>query len=174
MVRAHGTFRSAPGHVPRSGFPVITDRMVKYIANSAAKNMSSLANQTMMPTLTRSGRFATPCAGVGTELRFAVAVATGALLRHPAPVRTRPPEKRRISVRIGRPSGPVPQPARDQGVTVAHRAPRATIRRAQAAVQPETWAVTAFAPPAGHPPTATTSTPEQRNCYVRATQGSGR
>src|SRR5690242_15610383 len=33
-----------------------TDRIVKYIANSPAKNMSSLDNQTIVPTLTMLGR----------------------------------------------------------------------------------------------------------------------
>jgi hypothetical protein len=35
-----------------------TERIVKYIANNAAKNMSSLDNQIMVPTLTRFGRLA--------------------------------------------------------------------------------------------------------------------
>jgi hypothetical protein len=35
-----------------------TERIVKYIANNAAKNMSSLDNQMMVPTLTRFGRLA--------------------------------------------------------------------------------------------------------------------
>ena len=38
----------------------LTDRIVKYIANSAAKNISSLDNQTMVPTLTRLGRVREP------------------------------------------------------------------------------------------------------------------
>ncbi|GII60010.1 hypothetical protein Skr01_00950 [Sphaerisporangium krabiense] len=36
--------------------PRLTDRIVKYIANSAAKNMSSEDSQTIVPTLTRFGR----------------------------------------------------------------------------------------------------------------------
>src|ERR1700749_5102557 len=39
-------------------WPLSTERIVKYIANSAAKNMSSLDNQMMVPTLTRFGRLA--------------------------------------------------------------------------------------------------------------------
>ena len=39
-------------------WPLSTDLMVKYIANSAAKNISSEDNQTMVPTLTRLGRLA--------------------------------------------------------------------------------------------------------------------
>jgi CheY-like chemotaxis protein len=52
--------------------------MVKYIANSAAKNMSSEDSQTMVPTLTRFGRVVGDRGGI-----FVVdAVATGSLLRH--------------------------------------------------------------------------------------------
>src|ERR1700749_4709661 len=39
-------------------WPLSTERIVKYIANSAAKNISSLDNQMMVPTLTRFGRLA--------------------------------------------------------------------------------------------------------------------
>src|ERR1700760_4306334 len=39
-------------------WPLSTERIVKYIANSAAKNMSSLDNQMMVPTLTRFGLLA--------------------------------------------------------------------------------------------------------------------
>ena len=38
--------------------PLSTERMVKYIANSAAKNISSEDNHTIVPTLTRFGRLA--------------------------------------------------------------------------------------------------------------------
>src|ERR1700689_3425596 len=38
--------------------PLSTERIVKYIANSAAKNMSSLDNQMMVPTLTKFGLLA--------------------------------------------------------------------------------------------------------------------
>src|SRR5699024_5346876 len=130
MVDAHGTFRWASGQAPRSGSPVITDRMVKYIANSAAKNMSSLASQTMVPTLTRSGRFAAPCAGVGAVFGFAVAVATGALLRHLAQRRTRPPVRRRISTIIDGSEKPGHPPARDSDVTVAIGPAGALLRHA--------------------------------------------
>ena len=51
---------------------------MKYIANSAAKNMSSEDSQTMVPTLTRFGRLA----GVRGVVSVTVAVATGSLLRH--------------------------------------------------------------------------------------------
>ena len=40
----------------RSRGGVVTDRIVKYIANRAAKNISSLESQTMVPTLTMLGR----------------------------------------------------------------------------------------------------------------------
>src|SRR6185437_2128058 len=39
-------------------WPLSTERIVKYIANRPAKNMSSLDNQIMVPTLTRFGRLA--------------------------------------------------------------------------------------------------------------------
>jgi CheY-like chemotaxis protein len=53
--------------------------MVKYIANSAAKNMSSEDSQTIVPTLTRFGRLVGDRGGIFV----ADAVATGSLLRHP-------------------------------------------------------------------------------------------
>ncbi|GAA3426600.1 hypothetical protein GCM10018953_37830 [Streptosporangium nondiastaticum] len=52
--------------------PMLTDRMVKYIANSAAKNMSSEDSQTIVPTLTRSG-LRDECAVVVVEIADAVA-----------------------------------------------------------------------------------------------------
>src|ERR1700749_547207 len=39
-------------------WPLSTERIVKYIANKAAKNISSLDNQMMVPTLTRFGLLA--------------------------------------------------------------------------------------------------------------------
>src|SRR6185295_7059939 len=54
FTAAKGRLSSAWGHSPPA--PVVTDRMVKYIANSAAKNMSSDDNQTIVPTWTRLGR----------------------------------------------------------------------------------------------------------------------
>src|SRR5689334_11874875 len=38
-----------------------TERMVKYIANRPAKNMSSLASHTIVPTWTRFGRLTVAC-----------------------------------------------------------------------------------------------------------------
>src|SRR3984957_7501108 len=69
-------FRCAPGH--GSDWPLSTDLMVKYIANRAAKNISSEESQMMVPTLTRFGLLA----GV-RGLVWTVAVATRTLLRHP-------------------------------------------------------------------------------------------
>ena len=43
---------------PGQSWPLSTDLMVKYIANSAAKNISSEDSQTMVPTLTRLGLLA--------------------------------------------------------------------------------------------------------------------
>src|SRR5213592_4891407 len=41
----------------------LIDRTVKYIANSAAKNISSLESHTIVPTLTTFGRIREPCDG---------------------------------------------------------------------------------------------------------------
>ncbi|GAA1517242.1 hypothetical protein GCM10009677_58200 [Sphaerisporangium rubeum] len=54
----------------------MTDRIVKYIANSAAKNMSSEDSQTIVPTLTRLGRRDDAAVVVVT----ADAVATGSII----------------------------------------------------------------------------------------------
>ncbi|GAA2891019.1 hypothetical protein GCM10010517_55300 [Streptosporangium fragile] len=59
---------------------MLTDRMVKYIANSAAKNMSSEDSQMIVPTLTRSG-LRDECAVVFGEI--ADAVATGSIIAAP-------------------------------------------------------------------------------------------
>src|SRR5487761_1118038 len=67
--------RCAPGHLIPS--PLSTGRMVKYIANSAAKNISSEDSQMMVPTLTRLGLLAGPCG----DVCVALAVATRTLLR---------------------------------------------------------------------------------------------
>ncbi|GGT07321.1 hypothetical protein GCM10010156_75750 [Planobispora rosea] len=59
---------------------MLTDRMVKYIANSAAKNMSSEDSQTIVPTLTMSGlldEWAVVVVGI------ADAVATGSIIAAP-------------------------------------------------------------------------------------------
>src|ERR1700683_1417773 len=75
LVVASGRSSLTGGHAwPR---PLSTERTVKYIANSAAKNISSEDSQTIVPTLTRFGLLA--------DVRGAtsvVAVATGPLLRH--------------------------------------------------------------------------------------------
>ncbi|GAB1817284.1 hypothetical protein HerbRD11066_04480 [Herbidospora sp. RD11066] len=55
LTVANGTFRCAPGQLAGS-WPTLTERMVKYIANSAAKNMSSEDSQMIVPTLTKLGR----------------------------------------------------------------------------------------------------------------------
>ncbi|GIH96461.1 hypothetical protein Psi01_70910 [Planobispora siamensis] len=59
---------------------MLTDRMVKYIANSAAKNMSSEDSQTIVPTLTKSGLL-DEWAVVVVEI--ADAVATGSIIAAP-------------------------------------------------------------------------------------------
>src|SRR5579863_307892 len=60
-------------------WPLSTERIVKYIANSAAKNMSSLDSQMMVPTLTRFGRLA----GVRGTGSVTDAVATKVIITTP-------------------------------------------------------------------------------------------
>ncbi|GAA4624464.1 hypothetical protein GCM10023113_13600 [Cellulomonas oligotrophica] len=57
-------------------------RTVKYMANRPAKNMSSLASQTIVPTETGLGRF-TVTWGAGREA--AVAVVTSAIIADAGP-----------------------------------------------------------------------------------------
>src|SRR5436309_11156745 len=56
----------------------LTARIVKYIANSAAKNISSLDSHTMVPTLTTLGLVSDPCDGTFSR---AVAEATRRFLQ---------------------------------------------------------------------------------------------
>ena len=53
LTAANGTLSSSVSSAQISG---LTARSVKYIANRAAKNISSLASQTMVPTATLFGR----------------------------------------------------------------------------------------------------------------------
>src|SRR6516164_6008285 len=76
--------RCAPGQGRPS--PLSTERMVKYIANNAAKNMSSEDSHTMVPTLTRFGLLAGERGGVCV----ADAVATKAIITTPR--RRAPPD----------------------------------------------------------------------------------
>src|SRR6266571_8127395 len=75
LVVASGILSLTGGQgLPR---PMSTERIVKYMPNSAAKNISSEDSQTIVPTLTRLGRL------VGVRgVTSVVAVATGPLLRH--------------------------------------------------------------------------------------------
>ncbi len=73
LTAANGTLSSAVFCSHRS---VLTDRIVKYDANSAAKNISSLDSQMMVPTLTMLGRSWCPWR---REAGMVVAVATGSL-----------------------------------------------------------------------------------------------
>src|SRR5579862_276000 len=66
--------------------PLSTERMVKYMAKSAAKNISSDDSQMIVPTLTRFGRLA-----VGRGATSVDAVTTGPLLRQRVGVRTPTP-----------------------------------------------------------------------------------
>ncbi len=56
IAPSNGTLRCTSD----GGHTSLTDRIVKYIANKAAKNMSSEANQTITPTLTMLGRTIDP------------------------------------------------------------------------------------------------------------------
>src|SRR5664280_1104799 len=56
--------------------PVFTDRIVKYIANSAAKNINSDESHTIVPTLTMFGLVTDPWEGICSN---ADAVVTGAI-----------------------------------------------------------------------------------------------
>src|SRR5215212_1543457 len=59
-----------------------TDRIVKYIANSPAKNISSLESQTIVPTEAMFGRLTTACVG---PVSTADAVATQSSMALTAP-----------------------------------------------------------------------------------------
>ena len=74
LTVANGTLSSAVFCAHSSG---LTARIVKYDANSAAKNISSLESQTIVPTLTMLGRSWCPCR---REAGIAVAVATGVIM----------------------------------------------------------------------------------------------
>ena len=68
LTLANGMFSSCVSCAHSSG---LTARKVKYIANSAAKNMSSLDSHTMVPIETMLGRLAGACAyaaGVGVAV----------------------------------------------------------------------------------------------------------
>src|SRR3954453_13440105 len=71
---AYGTFSSVGG----CGHPVVDRaRAVKYIANRPAKNISSLASQTIVPTLTMFGRVRECTREVSKVLLATGAVVTG-------------------------------------------------------------------------------------------------
>src|SRR6266550_1567493 len=76
LIEPSAISRCAPGHSWPE--PLTTDLTVKYIANRAAKNISSEDSQTMVPTLTRLGLLAGDRGAVST-----VAVVTKQLLRQP-------------------------------------------------------------------------------------------
>src|SRR5215475_1758072 len=86
LAMARARSRSAFGQGwPR---PLSTERIVKYMANSAAKNISSDDSQMMVPTLTRLGRLVTPRGGATSR----DAVTTRSLLRHRVGVRSPTPQ----------------------------------------------------------------------------------
>ena len=73
LTAANGTFSSAVFCSQSAG---LTDRIVKYDAKRAAKNISSLESQMMVPTLTMLGRSWCPWR---REAGMVCAVATGSL-----------------------------------------------------------------------------------------------
>ena len=87
MIEANGMLRcSVLLAQPRSGW---TDRTVKYIANSAAKNISSEDSQTMVPTTDHVGSVGRMRRGARAD---AVAVATARIITAaPARVATATP-----------------------------------------------------------------------------------
>src|ERR1700761_8220310 len=86
LVEPSGMLRWAMGQ--GRPWPLSTERIVKYIANSAAKNISSLDNQMMVPTLTRFGRLA----GVRGTGSVRDAVATNAIITTPRRGRAADPQ----------------------------------------------------------------------------------
>src|SRR5690348_1810177 len=68
-------------------------RIVKYIANSAAKNISSLESQTMVPTLTMLGLVREPCDGTFSR---ALAEATPRFLQPDGTARATTPGASRL------------------------------------------------------------------------------
>src|SRR5664279_2451967 len=74
--------------------PLLTALIVKYIANSAAKNINSDDNQTMVPTATMFGRVGGPWPGV---VSIATALATSDIVRSAPRQGDRPPDASDLS-----------------------------------------------------------------------------
>ncbi|GAA2832454.1 hypothetical protein GCM10010441_66340 [Kitasatospora paracochleata] len=83
FVRENGTLSASAFSCQNVG--PMTERRVKYIANRAAKNISSELSHTMVPTLTRFGLLTAPCA---CPVSVAVAVATTDIMSVPYSVFT--------------------------------------------------------------------------------------
>src|SRR5687767_2009057 len=66
LAAANGTLRTS---VRSAHSSEETERMVKYMANRPAKNISSLASQTIVPTDTMLGRETGPCPGMLPDAR---------------------------------------------------------------------------------------------------------
>src|SRR5215475_7487097 len=73
MVFADASGRSSSAIGQGRPWPLSTDLIVKYIANSAAKNISSLDSQMIVPTLTMFGLLAGPRGTGGVSVTDAVA-----------------------------------------------------------------------------------------------------
>ena len=85
LTVANGTFSSAVLSAHSSG---LTARIVKYDANRAAKNISSLESQMIVPTLTMLGRSWCPCsreAGIALLLSPRAPLCRGLRTRAPRP-----------------------------------------------------------------------------------------
>jgi hypothetical protein len=87
--------------------PGCTDRTVKYMAKSPAKNMSSLESHTMVPTLTRFGRVS-ECTRLDSKLDAVAVEVTTALC--PATAEESRPGWHWLCRFGGRLGGPVPGP----------------------------------------------------------------
>src|SRR3990170_4884828 len=131
LIVENGMFSSS-GWVSHS--PGLTDRIVKYIANSAAKNISSELSHTMVPTAVVSGRLAGTC----VRARCAAAVATSRIIAVPA--------------RVGTPDPPIKEFFPAVRSDRAQRTARGTARRVARGAPGPRRAARRGAPADGRPP----------------------
>src|ERR1700712_708073 len=100
---AYGTASSGGGG---GHAPVARAREVKYMANSPAKNISSLASQTIVPTLTMFGRVRECTREVSKVLLATGAVVTGASWHRDSSPTTRGAWAWRVRDALQRAGGP--------------------------------------------------------------------
>src|SRR4051794_4773817 len=115
LTEANGTFSFSVFWAHSSG---LTERIVKYDANSAAKNISSLESQMIVPTLTMLGRSWCPCR---REAGMVVAVATGSLCPAPFP---EPPRGPRVPTSVNSHRAALRSEPPRHGVAAGSRAAR--------------------------------------------------